>query len=205
MRLILSAIALTAFIWQESVAQPVQGVPTDSYSLEKTHAYLTFSVKHAGLSDYVVNFTDFDVKLDFNAQSPELSKVQAVINLTSLNTNLPDPVKKGEWEEELLFDPKFFNARAANEIRFNSTSVERTSENSGVVTGDLHFLGVKKSVQLDVEYNGNGKTRRFGDRTLIGFNARGTIKRSDFGMDVLIPFIGDEVDIEFSGELVQDQ
>ena len=205
MRLILSAIALTAFFWQATVAQPVQGVPTDSYSLEKTHAYLTFSVKHAGLSDYVVNFTDFDVNLDFNAQSPELSKVQAVINLTSLNTNLPDPVKKGEWEEELLFDPKFFNARTASEIRFISNSVERTSENTGIVTGELHFLGVKKSVQLEVEYNGNGKTRRFGDRTLIGFNARGTIKRSDYGMDVLIPFIGDEVDIEFSGELVQDQ
>lgn len=205
MRLLLSAIALFAYTWQASVAQPVPGVPTDSYTLEKTHAYLIFSVKHAGISDYIVNFTDVDVNLDFNAQSPESSIVHAVINLTALNTNLPDPVKKIEWENELLYDSKFLNAREYKEIHFKSTSVKRTGEMTGVVTGDLHFLGSKKSVQLDVEFNGSGKSRRFGDRTLIGFNASGTIKRSDFGMTVLIPFIGDEVGIEFSGELVQVQ
>lgn len=205
MRLLLSVIALFAFSWQSSVAQPVQGVPTDSYTLEKTHAYLIFSVKHAGLSDYIVNFTDVDVNLDFNAQSPELSEVHAIINLTALNTNLPDPTKKVDWENELLYDSKYFNAREYKEIRFKSTSVKRTGERTGVVTGDLHFLGSKKSMQLDVEFNGSGKSRRFGDRTLIGFNARGTIKRSDFGMTVLIPFISDEVGIEFSGELVQVQ
>lgn len=205
MRLILSALALATLIWQSSAAQPVKGVPSDSYTLEKTHAYLIFSVEHGGLSDYIVNFTDVDVDLDFNAQSPELSKVHAVINLTALNTNLPDPDQKVEWEKELLYDAKFFNAKEYAKIHFKSTSVERTGETTGIVTGELHFLGVKKSVQLDVEFNGSGKSRRFGDRTLIGFNARGSVKRSDFGMTALIPFIGDQVDIEFSGELVQVQ
>lgn len=205
MRYFLAVVGMMTCVWSFSAAQPVAGVPSDKYSLEKTHAYLTFSVKHAGLSDYVVSFTDFNINLDFNAQSPELSNVRAAVYLTSLNTYLPDPVKKVEWENELLNDPKFFNSGEGNAIFFNSTAVRRTGKNTGIVTGDLIFRGITKPVQLKVKYNGNGKSRRFGDRTLIGFNASGTIKRSDFGMTALLPFIGDKVDIEFSGEFVQSQ
>jgi len=40
---------------------------------------------------------------------------------------------------------------------------------------------------------------------LVGFTAEGVVKRSDFGMTALLPNIGDDVSIRFSGEFVQAQ
>lgn len=48
----------------------------------------------------------------------------------------------------------WLNADAYPEITFVSTSVEKTGELSGKVTGDLALLGVTKPVTLDVTYNG---------------------------------------------------
>ncbi|MGB0262986.1 MAG: polyisoprenoid-binding protein, partial [Henriciella sp.] len=37
-----------------------EDVASGLYSLDKTHAFLTWTVKHNNISDYSVNFTDFD-------------------------------------------------------------------------------------------------------------------------------------------------
>lgn len=188
-------------------------VSSGPYSLEKTHAFLTFEVGHnRGLSHYRVSFTDYDASLDFDADNPEASSLTVSINPTSLNTNYPGDYKAGHadsgfdtWEEDLARDEKIFNADAHPQITFQSTSVSLTGEDTGEVTGDLTLLGVTKPVTLDVTFNGHGNASWYGERDLIGFDASTTIKRSEFGMDAMIPNISDEVLVEFSGEFLQDE
>ena len=181
----------------------LDGADTDTYELEKSHAFLTWTVRHNGISGYSVNFTDFDATLDFDADNPEASTIEFTINPAALQTNHPDPDKKIEWEDELSNDKKFFNAAEFPAITFKSTAAALDGEHDGTVTGDLTFLGVTKPVAVKVTYNGVTNVPWFGQRDVIGFNATATFKRSDWGMTSMKRVISDEVVIDFSGEFLQ--
>jgi len=197
-----AAIALApAAIAQDDAATP----PAGAYALDKTHAYLTWNVSHNGLSTYTGAFTDFDANLEFDPANPAGSLINLSINPATIETNYPIEPKGSEWEDELANDDKFLNADTHPEVTFTSTSVEVTGDATGKVTGDLTLLGVTKPVTLDVTYNGSADLPWMGGLILVGFTAEGVVKRSDFGMTALLPNIGDDVSIRFSGEFVQAQ
>lgn len=205
MRKLASAlIALTLAVPTVS-AQSLKGADTDTYAVESSHAFLTWSVKHNDLSTYTVTFTDFDAALNFDSDTPENSTLSVTINPLGLQTVYPDPKKRAEWEEELSKDKKFLNADNFPAITFNSTQVTRTDEFTGTVTGDLTFLGLTKPVTLDVKYNGSANMPWYGQRDLLGFDATTTLKRSDWGMTSMLGVISDDVTIKFSGEFLQDE
>ena len=184
-----------------------------NYSLEKSHAFLWFEVTHAkGISNYRVNFTDFDAKLMFDPTDLEASSAEVTINPLSLETNYNGDYKAGHanssyesWNEDLARNPGFLNADAFPTISFKSTSLSKTDDYSGKMTGDLTFLGVTKAITMKVTYNGTGNKPWFGDRDLIGFTAKTKLKRSDFGNDTYAGILGDEVTVHFTGEFLQDE
>ncbi len=194
----------TLAISLSAAAEPnLEEAASSLYQLEKTHAFLTWTVRHNDISDYTVTFTDFDAILNFNADAPETSAIEVMINPTAVQTNYPDPVKKAEWEDEIATDARFLNAGDFPTITFRSTSATLDGEFDGTVTGDLTFLGGTHPVTLDVTYNGVANVPWFGQRDLIGFNASTTLKRSDWGMTSMAGVVSDEVVIEFSGEFLQ--
>lgn len=199
----LTTIVAAAAILATPAAAQEESAAAGPYVLEKNHAYLTWNVSHNGLSTYTGVFTDFNASLNFDPANPAASLINVTINPTAIETNYPNAEKKIEWEAELSSDEKFFNAAAHPAITFSSTSVEVTGDNTGKVTGDLTLLGVTNPVTLDIKYNGMTNLPWFGERDLIGFNVSGSVKRSDFGMTALVPNIGDDVRIEFSGEFLQ--
>ena len=172
-----------------------------NYQLEKTHAFLTWRIKHNGLSNYTARFTEFDASIDFNPDDPVSSSVVATINPLSVETD--HPINDG-WNDTLATDTKWFNGDKFPQIVFKSTGIEKTGEFTGIITGDLTLLGVTKEVQLSATYNGTGNAPWFGTRDIIGFSATGTLNRSDFGMTALLPNIGDEVEIIIEAEFVEE-
>ncbi|MEL7392812.1 MAG: YceI family protein [Pseudomonadota bacterium] len=203
MRNLAIAASLAALALPAHANPTLEGVASGLYELEKTHAFLTWTVQHNGISGYTVNFTEFDADLVFDAETPANSQLSVSINPTALNTNYPNAEKKVEWEAELGTDARFMNASEFPTITFTSTSVEQTGDFEGTVSGDLTFLGVTQPVTLDVSYGGVANPPWFGQRDVIGFTASTTIKRSDFGQTSLAAVISDEVEIEFSGEFLQ--
>ena len=203
MRKLALAAGLLALTLPAQANPTLEGVATGLYELEKTHAFLTWTVNHNGISGYTVNFTDFDADLVFDAETPTNSQLSVSINPLALNTNYPDPVKKAEWEDELGTDARFLNGTEFPAITFTSTRVEQSGEFEGTVTGDLTFLGVTKPVTLDVSYGGVANPPWFGQRDVIGFTASTVLTRSDFGSTAMAGVISDEVEIQFSGEFLQ--
>ncbi len=186
----------------EKVAAQLAETAKGTYSVDKTHAFLFWKVSHFGLSTYTAKFTDWDATIDFDPANPAASSVTASINPTAVQTDHPSQAEK--WHGELAND--FFKAEEFPAITFKSTSVETTGPNTGKVTGDLTFLGVTKPITLKVKYNGVGNVPWYGERDIIGFDAKAKIKRSDFGLTRMIDNgIGDEVTIVISGEFLQDE
>ncbi len=183
-----------------------------TYALEKTHAFLTASVSHGGLSDYRMDFTDIDATMNFDPDDASATSIEFSVNPASVVTHYPGDYKAGHgdsgfetWDEQLSRDAKFFNTDNFPEATFKSTKVRRTGPYSAKVTGDLTFLGVTKPVTFDVTYNGVGNKPWYGEMDLIGFNADATISRSEFGLTAMKGGIGEQVEISFSGEFLQTQ
>ncbi|MEO0881792.1 MAG: YceI family protein [Pseudomonadota bacterium] len=172
------------------------------YELEKGHASLLWKISHNGLSYYTARFTEFDATLNFDPIDPTASSVTVTVDPNSVRTDHPDG---DEWDNELATGDKFFNAGVFPEITFVSTDVTATGETAGLIIGDLTLLGTTLPVTLEASFNGVGNPPWYGGRDVIGFSATGSIARSEFGMDKLIPNIGDEVEIIVEAEFLESE
>ena len=193
-----TSLAACALAGEQTFEEAASG----TYKLEKTHASLTWRISHNGLSNYTARFTEFDAEISFDPDNPIASSVSATINPLSVETD--HPTEREKWNGEIATDDRFLNGDEFPEITFVSTGVEATGEFTGIVTGDLTLLGVTVPVALETTYNGTGNAPWFGTRDLIGFSARGVLKRSDFGMTALLPNIGDEVEVIIEAEFLQE-
>ena len=188
-------------------------VSAATYSIEPTHAFLNVKVGHgAGISAYKIAFTRFEGDLDFDPAAPENARLTFTIHSADVETNYPGDYKAGHadsqwqsWNEDVARDAKWLNADLHPEITFVSTAIERTGELTGKVTGDLTLLGVTQPVTLDVTYNGVANPPWFGGRDVIGFDASTQLNRSEFGMGAYIPNISDTVEVNFSGEFLENE
>lgn len=195
---LVTAAALSAMLL--AVPASAQGVSTDAtlapagaYEVDKAHARISWEISHFGVSTYIGWFTGFDVALKFDPNAPERSTLNVSIDPKSVHTLDP------KFDEEIA-SPKFFDATKYPEITFASTSIEKSSDTSGKITGDLTFHGVTKPVVLDVTFHG-GMQSPMKNTYVLGFKGTTTIKRSEFGVTEYIEFgLGDDVTITIEGE-----
>ena len=177
----------------------VSAAPAGNYRLDPTHASVTWSLSHAGLSNYTARFDDISGALNFRPEAPANSSVDIRIDPKSVSTGLP------KFDEEIATSGNYFDANSFPEIRFVSTDIKLTGDATGLITGDLTLKGVTKPVTLDVIFNGAGKSFGNPGKTL-GFSATTTFLRSDYNMGHLVSFgIGDEVNLRIETEFNEAQ
>lgn len=169
-----------------------------AYELEAPHTQVLFSVDHLGFTKSYGQFTGISGGFTFDPEAVETSSVEVTIDTNSLS------MEHGKWDAHLK-NPDFFNVEKFPTMTFKSTKIEKTGEKTGKLTGDLTLLGVTKPVTLDVTWNKSGPHPMSGT-PVAGFSARGTLKRSDFGMNYGVPNVGDEVEmiIEAQGDAKTD-
>jgi len=85
-------------------------------------------------------------------------------------------------------------------MTFASTAVTRTGPKTFKLAGDLTMHNVTKSIVLDVVFHGAGNDPFTGTGVIAGFDAKGMVKRSDFGLGKYVPFVSDETTITISAE-----
>lgn len=180
-------------------------LPAGTYTLDKTHASLIFTVNHLGFSHYTMSFDRFDATLELDPAHPEKARVRATVDPLSLD--LPSPPEG--FTHTVTTDASWLNATRFPAIAFTSQKVVLTGEKMADIHGELELLGVKKPVVLHATFNGGYRGHPMDPQARIGFSARGAFNRSDFGMTYGIPEpgttmgVGDEVSVsieaEFSG------
>lgn len=167
--------------------------PAGTYKVDKAHARISWEISHFGVSTYIGWFKTFDVSFSFDPNAPEKSSLKATIDPKGVHTLDP------KFDEEIASE-KFFDAAKYPEITFVSTSIEKTSDTTGKITGDLTFHGVTKPVTLDVTFHG-GLQSPLKNTYVLGFKASTTIKRSEYGVTEYIEYgLGDDVTVTIEGE-----
>jgi polyisoprenoid-binding protein YceI len=174
-------------------------VPADTYTLDRNHASLIFRVNHLGFSHYTARFGRFDARLEFDPAHPATSSVTATIDPSSIETDNPDPALDFDHQ---LQNQDWLNTAEFPQMTFHSTGLELTGPRTARVTGELDLHGVTRPVALAVTFNGGYASHPlnpFGAR--IGFSARGSLRRSEFGIEEGLPppgsdfGVGDDVEI----------
>ncbi len=198
---IIGAITLCCATALATPNTPIEKMPAGTYELDPTHASITFKVSHIGLSNYTARFTKFDATIELDPKNPHNSSVKAVIDPLSIKTDYPYPEKK-DFDKKLSTNEEWLNANQFKDITFESTHIEGTLPN-GKLHGNLTMLGVTKPVTLDVHFNGAYDNKPFVGLPALGFSATTTIKRSQWGFDVYVPNIGDDVQIALELEFHQ--
>lgn len=155
------------------------------YKIDGGHSTVLFAATHFSASHVYGRFNDVSGTVQYDATAPEKSSVEVEIRTESIDT-------ANERRDTHLKSPDFFDARQFPVIHFKSTGVEAVDGETFKVTGDLTLHGVKKSITIDVNKIGTGKHPRSGAE-LIGFEARFSVNRSDFGMSFMVGPVSDEI------------
>ena len=179
-------------------------IAAGAYKVDAAHTSVTFTVSHLGFSNYTGQFEKAEIKANLDPADPTRSTVEASIDPRSLS--IPSP--PAGFVAELTGD-KWLDAAKFPAITFKSTQVEPTGPNTAKVTGDFTLHGVTRPVVLEVTYNGGYKGMAGMDpQSRAGFSAKGSFKRSDFGVAYGVPAPGttmgvsDEVKVAIETELM---
>jgi polyisoprenoid-binding protein YceI len=167
-----------------------------TYTLDPNHTQIRWTWNHFGYSNQVGQFGKIQGTLDFDANDPTKSSVNATISMDSVNSNTT------KLDSELV-GADYFDAAKYPTATFKSTRVEKGATPDHLrVTGDLTLHGVTKPVTLDVTVTKVGQNpMRKADAA--GFAATATLKRSDFGITKYLPNVADEVKISIDSEAIE--
>jgi len=138
--------------------------------LDTVHSKVGFTAATV-LFDVDGAFERFSVSIDGDPSKPETVKVEANIEVASLNTN-------NAKRDKHLKSPDFFDAAKYPMIRFASTNV-KTQGKHLVVTGNLTMHGVSKLVSVPFKVV-KGKNGAGVDTTT--YKAKLTLDRNDYGI-----------------------
>ena len=194
---ILGGLALAGTLLVAGPAPTPTAAPaTDgAFTIDAGHSSALFMAKHLGVSNFYGRFNEVSGEIAFDPAAPEEASVTIEIPLDSVDSN-------SEKRDEHLLGPDFFSAREFPVASFTSSSVKVLEADPLMleVTGELDLSGKKRDVTARVEHTGTGKNMR--GQELIGFEARLTIQRSEYGIDYMPDGLSEDVDLIFSVEAV---
>ena len=192
------AVAATPIVLAQGGSAP--GAPdktrvtAGTYAADAGHTMVVWEVDHLGFSKYTGIFGDVTGTLVIDPANLAAAKVDVTIpvsKVTTASAGLTSHLLRAGKDGG---KPDFFGAAPAD-AKFVSTSVVLDDDgDEAKVTGNLTLNGVTKPVTLDVDFHGAGMGMN--KKETIGFQAETTIKRSDFGVSMGIPYVSDAVELE---------
>ena len=194
--LLASSLALAVTLGGGASAQtpptrdPAQ-IQAGNYAVDSGHTQVGWRVSHMGFSNYAGGFSDVSGTLDLQPKNPAASKLSIKIPVASVTTTsdkLTGELKGDQWLDAGKFP----------EMTFVSTKVTPDGKDKAKVLGNLTLHGVTKPVTLDVTLVGAG-VNPLNKKVTVGFEAAGTLKRSEFGVKTYIPVIGDDLHLTIAG------
>ena len=159
---------------------------TSTWAIDPAHSSVNFEIVHMGVSHVHGAFGNVKGTVTLNEKDITKSTVSATIDTTTVSTGVAQ-------RDTHLKSADFFDVEKNPVMTFKSTSLTSSGGKLRLI-GDLTINGVTRSVTLDLD----GPTppqKNMQGKTISGFSASGTIKRSDygFGQKFIAPILGDDV------------
>jgi polyisoprenoid-binding protein YceI len=144
------------------------------YKFDPAHSSAQFTARHMMITNVRGSFSGVEGTVLYDPDKPGETKIEAVINTSTVNTLEPD-------RDKHLKSADFLDVEKFPTMTFKSKRVTKAGDGELTVVGDLTLHGVTKEVVLNVE----GPTAEGKDpwgNLRIGASATTKIKRSEFGL-----------------------
>jgi polyisoprenoid-binding protein YceI len=175
-----------------------RATPPGTWTIDKNHAKVSFSITHNMTSDVEGSFRSFDAAVTTIGQDFAGSSFEFSADASTINTD-------NERRDKNIRDADFLDVEKFPKVTFKSTAVIKKGASAYLIKGNLTLHGVTKPVTFEalvrIPPAAVGLTK-----TVAGFKVSGVIKRSDFniGAGFADVMLGDEITITANGEFVKN-
>ncbi|MFD7289175.1 YceI family protein [Streptomyces sp. NPDC059863] len=156
-----------------ATVDPALAALTGEYTIDPAHSTISFTVRHAMVTNVRGAFTEHEGSLSLDGTNPAASSASIDVSIASVDTGMAD-------RDGHLRSADFFDAETFPKMSFRSTSVEQLDAETYRLTGDLTIKDVTRPLTIDLEFNGSA-TDPFGNER-VGFEGSATILRSEWGL-----------------------
>jgi polyisoprenoid-binding protein YceI len=146
---------------------------TSTWTIDADHSEVGFAVKHLMVATVKGAFRKFSGQVVIDEANVAASSIEASIETASIDT-------RQDQRDAHLRSADFFDAENHPLITFRSRNIEQLRHGHYRAVGDLTIRGTTREVVLDVEETGRGGDPWGNQR--IGYSARTTINREEFGL-----------------------
>ncbi len=188
----LSAALLVAAATSVS-ATAVMAAP-ETYSIDGTHTYPSFSYSHFGLSTQQSRFNNTSGTLVIDKEA-KTAEVDISIDMTSVETGYAT-------FNEHIQGADFFDTANHPTATFKSSTVRFDGDQPVALDGELTIKGVTRPVTLEITHFVQMKHPML-NKDAIGANAQTQVKRSEFNAGKYAPHVSDEVTISIALEAIK--
>lgn len=202
---VLSSVAAVALLGSAAVIAQTMSKPGSpdpaqvtggTYAVEPTHTQILFAYDHMGFSNNMGIIAQPTGTLTLDPKKPDAAKVSIDVPIANLKTGI-------DKLDEHLMKADFFDVAKFPTAKFESTSV-KVDGTTADISGNLTIKGITKPVTLDAKFYGAGKApAQMGGKENIGFAATTMVKRSDFGMGMAVPMVGDEIELKITAAFMK--
>ncbi|GIX26009.1 MULTISPECIES: YceI family protein [Caldimonas] len=162
------------------------------YVLDAEHLSIGFLVDHIGYAKVLGLFREARGSYRFDEATGTLSEVRIEVDTDSVFTN-------HRARDNHLRSAQFLNVKEYPRMVFTAEGAKRVGERLYEINGQLELLGQRQPLTLRATWNKSnvyeipGQGRPY----VMGVSARGSFKRSAFGMNYAVAngWVGDDVEL----------
>lgn len=171
------------------------------YEIDPDHLTVAFLVDHVGYAKTLGMFRTARGSFSFDESGARLSAVSIEVDTSSVFTNQ-------RKRDDHLKGPDFLNSNEFPRMVFTADTARRTGERTFEIGGQLQLLGKSQPLTLQATWNKSAESPLGGlgrKPYVMGVSARGSFKRSAFGMNYAVSngWVGDEVALIIEFEAVR--
>jgi polyisoprenoid-binding protein YceI len=169
------------------------------FEIDPDHLSIGFLVHHISYANVLGMFRSGKGSYSYDEKTGALSDVRIEVETGSVFTN-------NRSRDDHLKGPDFLNSGEFPKMIFTAATAERSADKTYQVNGNLELLGRQLPMTLQATVNkiGDYEMAMFRKPRVMGVSARGTFKRSPYGMKYGIDngWVGDDVSmiIEFQAQ-----
>ena len=192
---LLTAFAAPALVQAQATSQGAR------YELDPDHLTVAFLVDHIGYAKTLGMFRAARGSYNFDEASKTLTDVRIEVQTDSVFSNQ-------RKRDDHLKGADFLNSAQFPRMVFTAATAQRTGDRTFEIKGQLQLLGKTLPLTLLATWNKSAESPMGGigrKPYVMGVSARGSFKRSIFGMNYAVAngWVGDKVDLIIEFEAIR--
>jgi polyisoprenoid-binding protein YceI len=165
------------------------------YEIDKTYTSIVWYADRMGYSKTIGRFAEFEGTIELNSCDVEKSKIQIKIDTNSITSGAAEIDRQ-------LKSVTFFDVENYPQATFESMNISLSENDSANVKGKFTMLGKTRDITLKVKFNKKAMDP-LTNKMRAGYSIRTNVKRSRWGMDQLLAFVSDDINIVIEAEALK--